>query len=68
MKMKIFKSRDREHLEREINEWLQNEGISQIHHITHANNDSVMFVTVWWEYAKFSSRSHGARTAKRKML
>ena len=38
MKVKIFVGNDIGTLERQINDWLQKERITQIHHVTHANN------------------------------
>jgi hypothetical protein len=46
--MKIFKGGNVRILESKINEWLQAEGIGIIHHVTHANDGSLMVVTVWW--------------------
>jgi hypothetical protein len=48
MRMRIFKGGDLQVLESKINEWLQTEGIGLIHHITHANNGSMVVITVWW--------------------
>ena len=49
MKLKIFVGNELGTLENQINEWLQKEGITQIHHVTHANNVGKMFITVWWD-------------------
>ena len=46
--MKVFKGTDVVAIEREINEWLRNASITEIHYVTHANNVSTMFLTVWW--------------------
>jgi len=49
MNMKLFQSGDKTVLEKQINEWLQKERINQIRHITHANYESMMYITVWWD-------------------
>jgi hypothetical protein len=48
MKVKIFVGNELGTLERQINDWLQKERITQIHHVTHANNVGIVFITVWW--------------------
>jgi hypothetical protein len=48
MKVKIFVGNELGTLERQINDWLQKERITQIHHVTHANNVGIVFLTVWW--------------------
>ena len=48
MKVKIFVGNELGTLESQINEWLQKERITQIHHVTHANNVGKVFITVWW--------------------
>ena len=48
MKVKIFVGNDLGTLEGQINDWLQKERITQIDHVTHANNVGVVFITVWW--------------------
>jgi hypothetical protein len=48
MKKKISKGGDLEAFQSKINEWLKTEGINLTHHITHANNGSMMIITVLW--------------------
>ena len=48
MKVKIFVGNELGTLESQINDWLQKESITQIHHVTHANNVGKVFITVWW--------------------
>jgi len=48
MKMKIFFGTERPTLEKEINEWLQQAGVYKINHVTHANYETSIFITVWW--------------------
>ena len=52
MKMEIFDSSDRSALERRINEWLSAEGVSEIHHVTHANEGTTVYITVWYSPAR----------------
>jgi hypothetical protein len=48
MKMKIFHSADWGILEQTIGEWLKKERIKRLLCVTHANNEAMMFITVWW--------------------
>ena len=50
MNMKIFHGHDKPVLEKQINEWLKKEPIDQISHITHANSEDTVYVTVWWHH------------------
>jgi hypothetical protein len=49
MNMKIFHDGDKPLLEKRINEWLKKERINQIRHITHANYEEIVYITVWWD-------------------
>ena len=47
MQMRIFFGNSAV-IEKQINDWLQKEKIESIHHVTHTNDQRVMYVTVWW--------------------
>jgi hypothetical protein len=48
MKMTIFSGTERPKLEKEINDWLQQQRMYEIKHITHTNYEDLIFITVWW--------------------
>jgi hypothetical protein len=47
MQMRIFTGNS-DAIEKQISEWLQKEKIESIHHVTHAHDQRVMYITVWW--------------------
>ena len=52
MKFKLFKSINAAALEGMINEWLQEEGVDEIKHVTHASDGTSVYITVWWIKAR----------------
>jgi len=51
MQMRIFTGNSGA-IEKTINEWLQKEKIESIHQVTHAHDQRVMYITVWWSAYK----------------
>ena len=47
MQMRIFTG-NAGAIEKQINDWLRTEKIEGIHHVTHAHDQRVMYITVWW--------------------